>query len=193
MPRRSESIRHVTFASEGGVRRVDLRAPIAVRRGSRWLVPLVDLWVASGLPGNLLDLAFEMITTDSVGGAIRTNTLDPQRFARGFVGLHGGQLWWDDPATLPSTAVWRERSSFDSSSSRLPSSSRRGGQGQSFVVEGSSTRSVGVERYRPLPLTNGATWSLTQSGGDAALQYPWSLTLSIESWGCAAVKPTPAH
>jgi len=98
MPRRSESIRHITFASEGEVRRVDLRAPIAVRRGSRWLVPLVDLWVASGLPGNLLDLAFEMITTDSVGGAIRTNTLDPQRFARGFVGLHGGQLWWDDPA-----------------------------------------------------------------------------------------------
>jgi hypothetical protein len=71
---------------------------MAVRRGSRWLVPLVDLWVASGLPGNLIDLAFEMITTDPIDRATRTNTFDPQRFARGFVALDDGHLWWDDPA-----------------------------------------------------------------------------------------------
>jgi hypothetical protein len=80
------------------VRRVDLRGPMAVRRKTRWLVPLVDLWVASGIPGHLLDLAFEVITTDPTGGGIRANTFDPQRFARGFVALYDGRLWWDDPA-----------------------------------------------------------------------------------------------
>jgi hypothetical protein len=100
MPRRNGSIGHISFACHGVVRQVDLRGPMAVRRGSRWLVPLVDLWVASGLPGNLLDLTFEMITSDAIGGAIRTNTFDPQRFARGFVALCDGRLWWDDPAEV---------------------------------------------------------------------------------------------
>jgi hypothetical protein len=54
--------------------------------------------VASGLPGNLLDLAFDLVTSDPSDRAIRTSTFDPQRFARGFVALHRGQLWWDDPA-----------------------------------------------------------------------------------------------
>jgi hypothetical protein len=42
-----------------------------------------------------------------------------------------------------------------------------------------------------LPMTNGQTWSFTQSGGDSAFHDPWSLTLTIESWGCANVKPGP--
>jgi len=44
-----------------------------------------------------------------------------------------------------------------------------------------------------LDLSNGRTWSFTQSGGDAAFQYPWSLTAYVESWGCADVKPAGAH
>ncbi len=40
-----------------------------------------------------------------------------------------------------------------------------------------------------LDLTNGRTWSFSQSGGDSAFQYPWSLTLYVESWGCADPKP----
>ncbi len=43
-----------------------------------------------------------------------------------------------------------------------------------------------------LPLTNGATWSFTKSGGDASFQYPWSLTLTVEAWGCATVRPDGA-
>jgi hypothetical protein len=46
-----------------------------------------------------------------------------------------------------------------------------------------------IDQSWMLPLSNGTTWSFTQSGGDAAFQYPWSLTVSVEAWGCADVKP----
>ena len=32
-----------------------------------------------------------------------------------------------------------------------------------------------------------------QSGGNAAFQYPWSLTVHVESWGCADPKPAGTH
>jgi hypothetical protein len=44
-----------------------------------------------------------------------------------------------------------------------------------------------------LDLTNGRTWSFTESGGNAAFQYPWSLTVHVESWGCADPKPAGTH
>lgn len=44
-----------------------------------------------------------------------------------------------------------------------------------------------------LELTNGHLWSFTQSGGDSAGHYPWSLTLYVESWGCANATPGPTH
>lgn len=46
-----------------------------------------------------------------------------------------------------------------------------------------------IDRSWLLDLTNGRSWSFTQSGGDAAFQYPWSLTVHVESWGCADPKP----
>jgi hypothetical protein len=46
-----------------------------------------------------------------------------------------------------------------------------------------------IDRSWLLDLTNGRSWSFTQSGGNAAFQYPWSLTLHVESWGCADPKP----
>jgi hypothetical protein len=36
-----------------------------------------------------------------------------------------------------------------------------------------------------LELTNGRTWSFSQGGGNAAFQYPWGITVYVESWGCA--------
>src|SRR6202034_1687234 len=33
-----------------------------------------------------------------------------------------------------------------------------------------------------LELTNGRTWSFSQSGGNAAFQYPWGMTVYVESW-----------
>jgi hypothetical protein len=47
-----------------------------------------------------------------------------------------------------------------------------------------------IDRSWLLELTNGHVWSFTQSGGDAAFQYPWSATIYVESWGCAYPKAT---
>lgn len=46
-----------------------------------------------------------------------------------------------------------------------------------------------IDRSWLLDLTNGRSWSFTPSGGEAAFQYPWSLTVRVESWGCADPKP----
>lgn len=48
-----------------------------------------------------------------------------------------------------------------------------------------------IDRSWLLDLTNGRTWSFTQSGGDSAFHYPWSLTVYVESWGCADPLPKP--
>jgi hypothetical protein len=50
-----------------------------------------------------------------------------------------------------------------------------------------------IDESRLLDLTNGRTWSFTRGGGDAAFQYPWSLTVHVESWGCADPRPTGAR
>jgi hypothetical protein len=47
-----------------------------------------------------------------------------------------------------------------------------------------------IDESRLLDLSNGRTWSFTQGGGNAAFQYPWSLTVHVESWGCADPRPT---
>ena len=44
-----------------------------------------------------------------------------------------------------------------------------------------------------LDISNGRVWSFTQSGGDSAFNYPWSMTVYVEAWGCANVKPGSAH
>ncbi len=36
-----------------------------------------------------------------------------------------------------------------------------------------------------LELTNGRTWSFSQSGGNSAFHDPWGVTVHVESWGCA--------
>jgi hypothetical protein len=46
-----------------------------------------------------------------------------------------------------------------------------------------------IDRSWMLELTNGHIWSFTQSGGNSAFHDPWSVTLYVESWGCANPKP----
>jgi hypothetical protein len=97
MARRSERAQEVTFVLGGEERRVDLRAPRPVRLDGRSMVPLIDLWVASLLPGDLLELVFEIVTSGP-GGAVRCSPpIDPLRFARGFIEIETRELWWDDP------------------------------------------------------------------------------------------------
>lgn len=50
-----------------------------------------------------------------------------------------------------------------------------------------------IDKSWLLPLTNGYVWSFERGGGDAAFQYPWGITVYVESWGCADVAPGSAQ
>jgi hypothetical protein len=65
------------------------------------MVCLMDLWVASGLPGDFLDLSFEIVTVRSA----RAVTLEPERFARGHLSLATRELWRDDSEVQGSTGL----------------------------------------------------------------------------------------
>jgi hypothetical protein len=46
-----------------------------------------------------------------------------------------------------------------------------------------------IDQSWMLDLANGREWSFTESAGDQAFGYPWSLTVTVESWGCANPRP----
>jgi hypothetical protein len=46
-----------------------------------------------------------------------------------------------------------------------------------------------IDKSRLLDLTNGRTWDFKQEGGDSAFHNPWSITVRVESWGCADPRP----
>lgn len=50
-----------------------------------------------------------------------------------------------------------------------------------------------IDRSHLVDLTNGRVWSFTQSGGNSAFHYPWSMTVYVESWGCADALPAPSR
>lgn len=62
------------------------------------MVSLIDLWVASMLPGCLLDLGFQIVATGAAGAVRACAPVDALLFARGFVAVASRELWWDDPA-----------------------------------------------------------------------------------------------
>jgi hypothetical protein len=88
----------ISFVSGGEVRRVDLRTPCAIRRGRRRVVQLLDLWVATMLPGELLDLTFTLVTCRDDRGRHLSARVDALTFAKGFITPATRELWWDDPA-----------------------------------------------------------------------------------------------
>jgi hypothetical protein len=49
-----------------------------------------------------------------------------------------------------------------------------------------------IDKSWLLELTNGHTWSFTRSGDDKVGGYPWSVTLTVESWGCADEHSPPS-
>lgn len=85
----------LTFLHEGQETGVELGKVASVRRGGRRVVQLLDLWVASGLPGELLDLSFEILAEDDDGREVSSSSVDAVRLASGYVGIVTRRLWWD--------------------------------------------------------------------------------------------------
>jgi len=87
--------RALTFELDGEPRTADIGAPMPIERNGTWMVSLMDLWVATMLPGDIFDLSFRMVT----GGASETDpasVVDGMTFARGFIDIATRQLWWGD-------------------------------------------------------------------------------------------------
>jgi hypothetical protein len=75
--------------------RVDLHGPQPVRRGKQPMVRLIDLWVATMLPWDVLDLTFDVLASGPGGATVLCGPLEGLRFSAGFVSLASGELWWD--------------------------------------------------------------------------------------------------
>jgi hypothetical protein len=90
------SNRSVTFVHEGHEHQVDIAAPRAIRRGRRRMVQLMDLWVASLLPGDFLELRFSLVTSNHAGVVRRSAPLEALHFARGFVSRRERALFWEE-------------------------------------------------------------------------------------------------
>jgi hypothetical protein len=88
--------RSVTFVHEGHEHQVDIGAPRAIRRGRRRMVQLMDLWVASLLPGEFLDLRFSLVTSNQAGVVRRSAPLEALHFARGYVSRRERTLFWEE-------------------------------------------------------------------------------------------------
>lgn len=88
--------RSVTFVHEGHEHQVDIGAPRAIRRGRRRMVQLMDLWVASLLPGEFLDLRFSLVTSNQAGIVRRSAPLEALHFARGYVSRRERALFWEE-------------------------------------------------------------------------------------------------
>jgi hypothetical protein len=54
-----------------------------------------------------------------------------------------------------------------------------------FHSGAASEQTQTIDKSWLLELTNGHTWSFTRSGDDKVGGYPWSVTITVESWGCA--------
>lgn len=82
---------------DGQRRTVDPGWVVTVRRGGRRVVPLVDLWVASLLPGDLVDMAFAIVAEDATGAAVLSPPLEGACLPRAFIDWSSHRLWWDGP------------------------------------------------------------------------------------------------
>ena len=96
----------ITFVCGTETRVVPLAAPVPVLRGERLMVSLMDLWVATLLPGDFLDLSFEIVVTSKNGAPQHLAPVDALQFARGHLAIDSRALAWEDGSTdVESAAV----------------------------------------------------------------------------------------
>jgi hypothetical protein len=95
--------RAVLFELGPEQRAVALSSPVATFEAGAFRVSLMDLWVATLLPGDVLDLSFELVAEGREGRPARATrtTLDGLRFGRGLVAIDSRELWWRDPRDSP--------------------------------------------------------------------------------------------
>lgn len=86
----------ITFVCGTETREIPLSAPVPVLRGDRLMVSLMDLWVATLLPGDFLDLSFEIVVTSKSGAVQHLAPVDALRFARGHLAIDSRALAWGD-------------------------------------------------------------------------------------------------
>jgi hypothetical protein len=92
----------------GKQRRVRLASVAAIRRGGRLVVPLVDLWVATLLPGDLPDMEFEVVAEGETQDGARAPAIAGVSLPRAYLELMTRRLWWDGPCNgLPHGRVVR--------------------------------------------------------------------------------------
>ena len=96
-PRKSKTD-SLTFVHDGRTVMVDLGAPMPVWRAGMRMVRLIDLWVATMLPEDVLDVRFTLVTSGSPAQVV---TVDGLSFARGFIALDTRALFWPDGENAP--------------------------------------------------------------------------------------------
>ena len=89
----------ITFVCGTESRTVALDAPVPVLRGDRLMVSLMDLWVATLLPGDFLDLSFEVVVLSKNGVERHLAPVDALQFARGHLAIDSRSLAWEDGST----------------------------------------------------------------------------------------------
>jgi hypothetical protein len=98
----------ITFIMNGKQRRVRLASVAAVHRGGRLVVPLIDLWVASQLPGDLPDMEFEIVAEGVTDDGVAPPAIAGPSLPRAYLEVQTRRLWWDGPRNgLPHGRVVR--------------------------------------------------------------------------------------
>ncbi|HTQ47168.1 MAG TPA: hypothetical protein VMI75_30645 [Polyangiaceae bacterium] len=94
---RDRSGLRIAFVMDGKERRVQLSSVAATQRGGRLVVPLIDLWVATLLPGDLPDMEFEVVAEGVTEDAVSPPMIAGPDLPRAYVELRTLRFWWDGP------------------------------------------------------------------------------------------------
>jgi hypothetical protein len=94
---RDRTGQRIAFVKDGKRRRVRLASVAAIQRCGRLVVPLVDLWVATLMPGDLLDMEFEIVAEGTTAGGVRPPAIAGPRLPSAYLELKTRRLWWDGP------------------------------------------------------------------------------------------------